>query len=97
MWKLLITGEGIVKSVNGQEVSRYLEDSFTLTRAEQGAPLMRLTPEKLFFMLRDVEASFGIDWQGGYVQVASIYPTGTGNMEWKYIEAIGETVLVKKK
>ncbi len=94
-YRISIEGNAINTYKDGEQIAAYIQGMLQYYGDAETEPLMALSQYKLEYRLGDHAAEFGMGDNGGYAQIASLYPSGTGNMQWEYIEAIGKTVLVK--
>lgn len=95
-YRISIEGDSIYTFKSGEALAGWIQGHLQYFGDGETVPIMGLGPNQLHYTLGDHRANFGIEETGGFARIASLYPTGTGNMEWKYIAAIGQTVLVKK-
>ena len=95
-YRISIEGDSIYIFKSGKALAGWIQGHMQYFGDGENVPIMGLGPNALHYTLGDHRANFGIEETGGFALIASLYPTGTGNMEWKYIDAIGQTVLVKK-
>ena len=83
--------------VEGRQVASLDRGIFTYMGDQVEEPSMGLNMFQLGYFFQNNKALFGMSLNGkGFAMVDDLYISGTGNCEWKYLEELGLSVLVKK-